>query len=103
MESRREFWIRHVAGWRRSGMSLRAYAARNGLARGTLGFWSSKLNSEAKAGGGLVEVGRGGPKATPVVERPVEVLVGGRHVLRVWSGTPEGHLSMVLTVLARQA
>lgn len=103
MESRREFWIKHVAAWRRSGISLRAYAERNELVRGTLGYWSSKLNAEAKAGGGLVEVGRAAPSAAPVAERPVEVLVGGRHVLRVWSGTPEGHLEMVLTVLGRQA
>ena len=105
MGIRREFWILHVAAWRRSGISVRGYAEQNGLSRGTLGHWSSKVSSEARFGVGMVEVAavRAPVADACPVERPVEVLVGGRHVLRAWSGTPEAHLGMVLSVLGRQS
>jgi len=83
---------------------MREYARRNDVSRGTLGYWSSRLNAESRAAGALVEVTPGStrPSGSSVAERPVELLVGGRFVLRVWSGTPEGHLGMVLSVLGRQ-
>jgi hypothetical protein len=41
--SRREFWARHVAAWRASGLSQKAYCAREGLRPSTLGWWRWKL------------------------------------------------------------
>lgn len=106
MANRREFWIRHVRAWRGSGMTVRAYCQRHRLARGSLGSWAWKLDHEKDRGGKLVEVGRrrvlpsAGPAA--VAERPVEILVSGRYVLRTWPGTPEKHLEMVVGVLERR-
>jgi hypothetical protein len=102
MTERRDFWKRHVRVWRRSGMTMRAYCERHAIARGTLGYWSWKLNNEGGGTGSLVEVGplKGSAEARAhSVERPVEVLVGGRYVLRVWAGTTEEHLAGVLEAL----
>jgi hypothetical protein len=104
MGNRRQFWIRHVKAWRRSGTTVRAYCQQHGLARGTLGYWSWKLNHEGEGDRGLVPVGRANTNGAPlsVSERPVEILVGGRYALRTWPGTPQGHLEMVLGVLERR-
>ena len=100
----RAFWRRHVAAWRKSGLSQKVYSERHGLCKGTLGWWSWKLRSEEVTRGGneLVEVtsevdalggdGEGSP--------PIELVVGGgQYLLRLWPGTDRTHMQEVLSVL----
>lgn len=99
----REFWRRHVAAWRESGLSQRVYSERHGLCRGTLGCWSSKLGNEkteargeqlVEVSGGMEALG-GGNTSSP----PIELVIHGQYLLRLWRGTDPSHLQEVLSVL----
>jgi hypothetical protein len=96
MKHGREWWSRHVEAWRGSGLSQAEYCRRHGLLKGTLGYWSSKLGRESKRTE-LVEVSQAGMK--PGSARPIEVVVDGRYLMRLWPGTDRHHLGEVLTVL----
>jgi hypothetical protein len=87
-----------VAAWRRSGLSQRAYSEQQGLVKGTLGCWASKLGRETAERNELVEIGR----AEALAERPIEVVVGGRYVVRLWRGTDRDHVQEVLTLLEQR-
>jgi hypothetical protein len=100
MRHGRKWWSRHVAGWRSSGLSQAEYSRRHGITEGSLGRWSSRLKNEA-AGTDLVEI-----KSPRVCEsglsRPIELVVEGRYLLRLWPGTDSGQLHQVLSVLERR-
>ena len=100
MKRTREFWSRHVEAWRRSGLSQKEYCRRHRLPKGTLGYWSSTLNREQGVGSELVEVGSTAVGAKPAVPtRPIEVVVEGRYLMRLWPGTDLAHMDEVLCVL----
>ena|SRR5690242_8701986 len=40
---RESFWRDHIAGWKSSGLSLRAYSEHHGVKAGTLSYWNSRL------------------------------------------------------------
>ncbi len=102
MKRDREFWARHVAAWRASGLTQAQYCRRHRLLKGTLGYWSSTLSERKAAGSTLVEVGR-----TPVKSEqrrsPIELVVERRYLLRLWPGMEPEHLRDVLSVLEPQA
>ena len=98
MRHGREYWSGHVAGWRRSGLSQKAYCEQHGLVRGTLSYWVSRLGREPAARNELVEVGR----AEGMAERPIEVMVGNRYIVRLWRGTDREHVHEVLTLLEQR-
>ena len=106
MKHGRAFWKEQVAAWRRSKLSQRAYCEQKGLAKRTLGYWSWKLGSDPAGGNSLVEVGRSRmnhENSTPQgMSRPIEVVVEGRYLLRLWPGTAKDHMSEVLSVLERR-
>ena len=89
----REFWRAHVEAWRTGGLSQKEYCRRHRLAKGTLGYWSSRLRQSD-----LVEVGRAEVREERP-SRPIELVVEGRYLLRLWSGIEGDHLSEVLSVL----
>lgn len=102
MRKGRLFWQGHVEGWKRSELSRRAYCGREGLSQSGLKYWARKLRSEGTSGD-LVEVSRGGvggwggePSAT------IELVVGGRYLLRLHAGTAKEHLIEVLDALERR-
>ena len=95
MRHGREWWIRHVDAWRSSGLSQAEYSKRHGLVASSLARWASNLRREA--GGSLVEVGKG--LAAQVRERPIELMVDGRYLMRLWPGFNRDHLGEVLSVL----
>lgn len=102
MRHGREWWSRHVAGWRGSGVSRAEYCRRHGIVAGSLARWTSKLKEEIGVGKHLVEVGRcgtGQPRGAEESTRPIELVVEGRYLLRLWPGTDGGHLRQVLSVL----
>jgi hypothetical protein len=94
----RKFWTRHVEDSRASGMTQRAYCQRHHLKKGTLGYWVSTLKKPRAAGSELLEVGH-----TQVKEQkpsvPIELIVEGRYLLRLWSGVEPAHMREVLSVL----
>ena len=102
MRHGREWWGRHVAGWRGSGVSQGEYCRRHGIVAGSLARWSSKLKGESGVGKELVEVGRcgtGQPRGVEGSGRAIELVVEGRYLLRLWPGTDGDHLRQVLSAL----
>lgn len=98
MKHNREFWARHVKGWRSSGMTQAQYCRRHRLLKGTLGYWASTLSKVKAAGVALVEVGRA--EVQPEERRsPIELVVERRYLLRLWPGIAPDHLRDVLSVL----
>ncbi len=98
MKHDREFWTRHVEGWHASGLTQQMYCRRHRLTKGTLGYWVSTLKRPAAEKSDLVEVG-----LAPIKEQrpssPIELIVGGRYLLRLWSGMEPAHMRDVLSVL----
>jgi hypothetical protein len=101
MRHDRNYWRQHVEAWRASGLSQGQYSKKHGLTKRTLGHWSWKLGHAAGATG-LVEVGRTslGEQASA---RPIELVVEGRYLLRLWPGVERTHMSEVLSVLEGRA
>lgn len=98
MKHDREFWTRHVKGWRSSGLTQRQYCQRHRLLKGTLGYWASTLNKPKTTEPALVEVGR--TEAKPEGQHsPIELVVERRYLLRLWPGMEPEHLRDVLSVL----
>jgi transposase len=67
MDDRRRQWAERVAGWRRSGLTAKQFAASIGVNAGTLAYWACRLGREprgvrkgassaGRAGAALVEV-----------------------------------------------
>lgn len=101
MKHNREFWTRHVKGWRASGLTQVQYCRRHGLLKGTLGYWASTLNKSKAGGAALVEVGR--TEVQPEERRSaIELMVERRYLLRLWPGMQPDHLRNVLSVLERR-
>ena len=101
MRQDRDHWSRHVAAWRRSGLSKKAYSEQHGLSYWSMRYWADKL---AETDGGksqrLVELGRVGGGAEQGAERaPLELAVGDRYVLRLWPHLRAAQLREVLAVL----
>ncbi len=48
MGSRRKAWVERVAGWRRSGLTAKEYAATIGVNAGTLAHWAWRLGCERR-------------------------------------------------------
>ena len=101
MKRNREFWTRHVKGWRASGLTQAQYCRRHRLLKGTLGYWASTLKKSKAGGSALVEVGHAEVQAK---ERrsPIELMVERRYMLRLWPGMEPGHLRDILSVLERR-
>ena len=98
MKHNREFWTRHVKGWRASGLTQAQYCRRHHLLKGTLGYWASTLKKTRASDSALVEVGHAEVQ-TQKRRSPIELVVERRYLLRLWPGTEPGHLRDVLSVL----
>jgi hypothetical protein len=102
MKHNREFWARHVKGWRASGLTQRQYCRRHKLLKGTLGYWASTLNRPKASGSALVEIGHA--EVRPEERHSaIELMVERRYLLRLWPGIEADHLRKVLSVLERRA
>jgi len=98
MRHNREFWSKRVAAWLASGLTQAEYCRRHGVAKGTLGYWSSTLKRPRGPATELVQVGQAAVReAKP--SPPIELAVGGRYLLRLWAGTDRDHMRQVLSVL----
>ena len=102
MKRNREFWTRHVKGWRGSGLTQEQYCRRHRLLKGTLGYWASTLNRQTASGSALVEVGH--TEVRPEKRHSaIELVVERRYLLRLWPGMEPDLLQNVLSVLERRS
>jgi transposase len=108
---RESFWRDHIAGWKSSGLSLRAYSEPHGVKAGTLSYWSSRLKprpadtTAASAGGTTFLTVRVAEPALAVSEpadERIEVVLSGGHVVRIGRGFDSGALERLLEVLERR-
>jgi hypothetical protein len=98
MAHSREFWSKHVEAWRASGLTQAEYYRRHSIAKGSPGYWSSRLKGRKRPATDLVQVGQG----TLRDARPspsIELAVGGRYLLRLWAETDRDHMRQVFSVL----
>ena len=101
MRHGREFWSQHIAAWRRSGLSKKAYSEQHELPYWSMRYWAGKLSEPGgSASQQLVELKptvdggeHGGDRA------PMELAVGDRYVLRLWPHLQAAQLREVLAVL----
>jgi hypothetical protein len=90
-------WRPHVEAWKSSGLSLRAYALREGLGVGNLAAWKRRLQS----------AGQSPTSFAPVVVEPssarrsetMELVVGDAMVLRIPVDFDETTLARVVRAL----
>jgi transposase len=113
--SKERHWRHHVAAWRRSGQSVRAYCAAEGLAEPSFYAWRRALAERERCGGTKT---RRGTSADPtavcdaasafvpvrlVEEAPavaaVEVVLRGGRVVRVAAGFTAETLRAVVAAL----
>ena len=97
----REFWSPHVARWRGSGLSKKAYSEQHELAYWSMRYWANKLaEADGATSQRLVELEPVGDSAKHGGERaPIEVVVGDRYVLRLWPHLRAEQLREVLAIL----
>ena len=95
-------WAKRVAGWRASGLSADAYAAGRGFAGSTLRWWSSQLNTGARAAArpnsSEVRIAQVVRTPRPAAMQGVIVELRGARVL-VPPGVDEATLASVIAAL----
>ena len=98
MKHDRGYWSRHVAAWRRSGQSKKAYCEQHDLSYWSLRYWAGKLAQPSAAESQqLVELK---PGAVAAEQRAaIELVVANRYVLRLGPTMRAEQLREVLTVL----
>lgn len=101
MRQGREYWSRHVAAWRHSGLTRQAYCEQHDLSYGSLCHWARKLSeTAADQRQPLVELAQGaGVDKAAEPRAAMELLVGERYVLRLWPSVRAAHLREVLAAL----
>lgn len=113
----REQWERRVARWKRSGLTTREFAAREGLQASTLAYWRWRLKAEGGSAPQTAPAGAAGVQraktiagaqadfvgfevmAAPARGRDVEIVVDGALRVRVAPGFDEATLRSVVSVL----
>ena len=99
----RDIWAARVARWQRSGLTARAFATREGIHAGTLGYWKWKLRQAAPVAPArtprpvsfveLVPPDLGGAGAS------VEIVLPAGYRVRLTAGIADATLRTVLDVL----
>ncbi len=85
-----------VLRWRGSGLTGRAFAAREGLNVNTLHGWSSKLGREPTSAAAFLEVAM---RAPPATEGRIEVVLRDGVLVRVAGDFDDAVLTRVVKVL----
>ena len=97
-ESRVRYWAQHIEAWKSSGLSQRAYCAREGIAVSTLQWWCRRLR-----GSGPGDAPRFVPVAveatSDVRDEPIEVVLLSGRRLRLASPRNETELARLVRLL----
>jgi hypothetical protein len=115
--SREGFWRGHVAGWARSGESVRAYCRGQGLTESGFHFWKRELKWRDEAGGrggrAVSQCAQPGESAKEAAfaevrfavtgrdEALIEIVCSGDRRVRVRPGFDGETLARVVAVLER--
>jgi len=103
-----QFWCDVVTRWRGSGLSVRAFCARESLSEPSFYVWRRELARRGRGDGTappfvpvkVVEPRASGAAATPGVPGAIEVVVREGLVVRVGAGFDGDTLRAVVAVLA---
>jgi hypothetical protein len=95
-------WERRVREWRRSGISLKAFAAREGYVYGTLRHWMRILRESAEPSHAIVPAPLTFVELKAAAVPPIEIVVDNRRVVRVPAAFDEEELVRVLRVVERR-
>jgi hypothetical protein len=96
------FWRERVQQWDTSGLSVREFAAREGLRQERLIFWRRRLRTSAAIAVAGVSFAKVSVVATPAAEPTagsLEVLTRSGHAVRVRGHFEESALLRLLSVL----
>ena len=93
MASQKE-WERRIRRWRKSGLTSKAFAAREGLNPNTLLWWSSRLQTQPT----FVEVTA---EPLPLAGTELEVVLSNGRTIRVPSSFDGAHLERLVAALER--
>ncbi len=100
-ERKEQQWRRRIAEWRASGLSVRAFCARRGLATPSLYAWRRVLEQRDAEQPTFLPV-RIVPDALPTCAGAVEVVLAGGRIVRVTPGLEVATLRQVLAVLEEE-
>jgi hypothetical protein len=99
-------WAKRVARLERSGVSIRTFAAREGLKAGSLSYWKWRLSQRGRARPAAVAplrfvelTGRQSPSAAPAPAPGFEVVLSTGRKVRVPGGFDAGELGRLVAVL----
>jgi hypothetical protein len=81
----REYWERHLEGWRESGLTQVAYCTSHGLHIKLFGRWRSKAREAAQAGSALLTL-IPLSVAAPVVDKAIQLYSPGGWRIELPSG-----------------
>jgi hypothetical protein len=97
-ESRVRFWSEHIEDWKSSGLSQRAYCAREGIAVSTLQWWCRRVRENGRA-----ETPRFVPVAVRAIadvrDEPIEVVLLSGRRLRLAAPRDETELARLVRLL----
>src|SRR2546426_10867911 len=91
-------WRRRVGQWRASGLTVRAFCKRHGLAEPSFYAWRRVLAERQAQAPAFVPV-RIVPDEAPAPAGAIEVLLPGKRSVRVSAGVDAATLRLVLAVL----
>ncbi|HTP28416.1 MAG TPA: hypothetical protein VMK12_22515 [Anaeromyxobacteraceae bacterium] len=99
-------WAKRVERLGRSGLSIRTFAAREGLKAGSLSFWKWKLAQRGQWNGRAQAEGMAPVQFVELTARPAaparvgfEVVLSSGRMVRVASGFDAGELARLVGVL----
>ena len=100
-ERKEQQWRRRIAEWRASGLSVRAFCARRGLATPSFYAWRRALEQRDAERPAFVPV-RVVPDGLPTCAGTLEVVLAGGRLVRVTPGFDAATLRQVLAVLEEE-
>ena len=93
-EKRREFWSRHIAECRASGLSYAEYARGHNLKESAFSYWRKRLSESSREKSALVEL-----KVSASTTRGIEIILGNQMRVCVSSDFDEAVLRKLIGVL----
>jgi hypothetical protein len=96
-ETKSEFWLRHLALWKESGLNIREYCELEELSKNAFGYWRRKLNSPKPPADGFVELKLSSCRSDGMIH----IRLSGGLELGVVTGTDTKYLSELVSALER--
>jgi transposase len=97
-ETRVRYWTKHTEGWRSSGLSQRAYCAREGIAVSTLQLWLRRERAKGIEAPRFVPITVEAP-AVAQYDEPLEVVLLSGRRLRLAAPRNETELARLVRLL----